>query len=139
MDEERPIPGIPVLDRQELPVRRDVHGRAVAPSRIPETRPTPLGDWFIYLSVGVLACGIVAITALEFGTPLAAPLVKLPVLVGGALLLVVTLDAIVRIWRSARAWLPVDRDRGRFRYVWVATLVAALITLLAVMAIVAAA
>jgi len=139
MDDERHIPGMPALDRQEVPLRRDVRGRPVVPSRIPETHPTPLGDWFIYLSVGVLGCGIIAITALEFGTPLGAPIVKLPVLIGGALLVAVTLDSIVRIRRSARAWLPVDRDRGRFRYLWVATLVVALVVLVAVMAVVLAA
>lgn len=139
MEDERDIPGMPPLDRQDLPVRRDVSGRPLVPARIPETRPTPLGDWFIYLSVGVLVCGIVAITALEFGTPLGAPIVKVPVLVGGGLLLIVTVDAIVRIWRSARAWLPVDRGRGWFRYLWVATLVAALGALVSVMAVVLAA
>jgi hypothetical protein len=129
MDDERSLPGMPELHRQEVAVRRDAAGRPLVPSRIPETKPTPLQDAFIYLSVVVLICGIVAITALELGTPLGAPLVKVPTLVGGALLAVVTVDAIVRIWRSAWAWLPVDRGRGLFRFVWVAVLVLALVCL----------
>jgi hypothetical protein len=126
MDDERSLPGMPELHRQDVPVRRDAAGRPLVPSRIPETKPTPLQDAFIYLSVVVLICGIVAITALELGTPLGAPVVKVPALVGGALLAVVTLDAIVRIWRSAWAWLPVDRGRGLFRFVWVGVLALAL-------------
>ena len=126
MDDERSLSGMPELHRQEVPVRRDAAGKRLVPSRVPETKPTPLQDTFIYLSVVVLICGIVAITALELGTPLGAPLVKVPALVGGALLGVVTVDAIVRIWRSGWAWLPVDRGRGLFRFVWVAVLVLAL-------------
>ncbi len=92
------------------------------PQRVPETRPTLLGDWFIYLSIVVLVCGVIVITALELGQPLASPIVRLPLLVGGVVLLVVGADAIVRVWRSAWAWLPVDRGRGLFRFVWVAVL-----------------
>jgi len=139
MDDERYAPGMPVLDRQAHPIRLDASGRPLVPSRVPETRPTPLQDWFIYLSIGVLVCGIIAISALQFGTPLGAPIVKVPVLIGGALLVVVTVDAILRIWRSAIAWLPVDRGRGWFRFVWVATLVVSLLGLLTMMALVATA
>lgn len=139
MDDERFAPGMPALDRQAHPVRLDASGRPLVPSRVPETRPTPLRDWFIYLSIGVLVCGVIVITALQFGTSLGAPIVKIPTLIGGALLAVVTVDAIVRIWRSAIAWLPVDRGRGWFRFVWVATLVASLLALIGVMAFVAAA
>jgi hypothetical protein len=139
MDDDRYAPGMPVLDRQGHPVRLDASGRPLVPSRVPETRPTPLQDWFIYLSMGVLVCGLVAISALQFGTPLGAPIVRFPTLIGGALLVIVTLDAIVRIWRSAIAWLPVDRGRGWFRFVWVATLVASLVALIAMMALVLAA
>jgi len=92
-------------------------------------RPTPLRDAFIYLSIVVLVCGIVAITALELGARLDDPVVRIPVLIGSAVLAVVTLDAIIRIWRSALAWLPVDRARGAFRLVWVAVLVASLAVL----------
>ncbi len=96
---------------------------------MPETRPTPLQDSFIYFSIVVLVCGVIAISALELGANLADPVVRFPVIVGAAVLTVVTLDAIVRIWRSAWAWLPVDRGRGLFRFVWVAVLVASLVLL----------
>jgi hypothetical protein len=85
---------------------------------VPETHPPLLGDWFIYLSIVVLACGVVAITTLEFGQPLDALIVRLPLLVAGALLLLLAGDATMRVWRSAWAWLPVDRGRGLFRFVW---------------------
>ena len=122
MDDERSLPGVPQLHRQELPLRRDVQGRPVVPARVPETRPTPLQGVFIYLSIGVLVCGVVAISALELGTPMGSPLVRVPALLGGGLLALVSLDAMLRIWRSAWAWLPVDRPRGLFRFVWVAVL-----------------
>jgi hypothetical protein len=126
----------PVLDRQERAVRLDVHGRPLVPSRVPETRPTPLQGVFIYLSIVVLVCGVIAIMALELGTPASSPVVKLPVLIGGSLLIVVTLDAIVRIWRSAFAWLPVHRPTGLFRFVWVAVLAGALVVIVAAMLLV---
>ncbi|HUG46836.1 MAG TPA: hypothetical protein VMP67_00305 [Candidatus Limnocylindria bacterium] len=111
------------LDRQERPPER----RPI-PQRIPETRPPLLGDWFIYLSIVVLVCGVVAITALNLGQTLDAPLVRLPLLLAGGLLLVLAADATLRVWRSAWAWLPIDRGRGLFRFVWTAVL---LLTLLA--------
>jgi hypothetical protein len=37
-------------------------------------------------------------------------------------LLPVAADGAVRVWRSAWAWLPVDRNRGLFRFVWAAVL-----------------
>ncbi len=123
------LQGGPLLDRQERPVARDRNGRPLVPSRVPETRPTPLQDSFIYFSIVVLVCGVIAISALELGANLADPVVRFPVIVGAAVLTVVTLDAIVRIWRSAWAWLPVDRGRGLFRFVWVAVLVASLVLL----------
>jgi hypothetical protein len=55
--------------------------------------------------------------------------VRIPVLIGGVLLLVVTVDAMVRIWRSAWAWLPVDRSRGLFRFLWVGVLALSLAVL----------
>lgn len=110
------------LDRQEVRVRRDAKGRPLLPSRVPEIRPTPLQDVFIYLSIGVLISGIIAITALELGAPLSDPIVRIPVLVGGALLALVTVDAMVRIWRSAWVWLRVDRGRGLFRFLWAGVL-----------------
>ena len=48
----------------------------------------------------------------------AALLVKLCVLVAAPLLFVTTVDASVRIWRSAWAWMPVNRGRGLFRLAW---------------------
>lgn len=128
--------GGPALDRQQRPVRLDASGRPLVPQRVPETRPTPLQGAFIELSIVVLVCGVVAIVALELGTSLSSLLVKVPVLVGGAVLLAVTADALVRVWRSAFAWLPVDRGRGLFRFVWVAVLAAALAATLAAMLLV---
>jgi hypothetical protein len=104
-----------VLDRQP-----------VAPSasrtvdRIPETAPTPLQRHYINLSAIALVAGAIAITALETGSALGSPLVKLCVLVGAPLLVVANGDAVLRIWRSAWAWMPVDRGRGLFRLAWVA-------------------
>jgi hypothetical protein len=106
------------LDRQE----RAATTGPRRPQRIPETKPALLGDWFIYLSIVVLVCGVVGITALEFGQTLTAPLVRLPFLIAGVLLIVLAADATLRVWRSAWAWLPVDRGRGLFRFVWTAVL-----------------
>ena len=94
---------------------------------MPETRPALLGDWFIYLSVIVLICGVVAISAAEFGSSVSAPLVRFPALLGAALLVPIAADAALRTWRSAWAWLPVDRGRGLFRLVWAAVLAAVLL------------
>ncbi|MFI5255373.1 MAG: hypothetical protein ACHQ15_07950 [Candidatus Limnocylindrales bacterium] len=118
VDDERSFPGMPVLDRQDAPEGRDARGRRPAPSRVPETRPTPLQGAFIYLSVVGLICGTIAITALTFGTPMRDPVVRLPILIGALVLVLVTADAMLRIWRSAFAWLPIDRSRGLFRLVW---------------------
>jgi hypothetical protein len=127
VDDERSLPGMPVLDRQETPGRGAADRRS-APGRVPETRPTPLQGAFIYLSVVGLICGTVAISALNFGAQLRDPVVRFPVLLGGLLLVLVTADAAVRIWRSAFAWLPIDRSRGLFRFVW--CLIAALCVVL---------
>jgi hypothetical protein len=139
MDGDDVIGGGPALDRQERPVRLDVHGRPLVPSRVPETKPTPLQDGFIYVSIVVLVCGVIAIMALEWGTSASSLVVKVPVLIGGVALVAVTVDAILRIWRSAWAWLPVERGRGLFRFVWVAVLAAALLVTLAAMLLVMAA
>lgn len=128
--------GVPALDRQERPVRLDVRGRPIVPSRVPETAPTPLQGVFIYLSIGVLFSGVIAIMALELGTPMSSLWVKAPVLFGGTLLLAVTADAVVRIWRSAIAWLPVHRGTGIFRLVWTAVLVGAFVCITGAMIIV---
>ena len=117
---------MPVLDRQGAPAARRPTAslppslQGLPPRSVPEAAPTPLQPYYINLSVIVLICGAIAITALELGTPLSSPLVKLCVLVASPLLVVTTADAVVRIWRSARAWMPVDRAKGTFRLAWVA-------------------
>jgi hypothetical protein len=85
----------------------------------------------VLLSVPVLLAGAIAITALELGTPLGSPLVKLCILIGTPLLLITTADAVVRIWRSAWAWMPVDRGKGLFRLAWVAASLVGLAVLIA--------
>ncbi len=91
---------------------------------VPETRPTPLQPYYIHLSVVALLCGAVAITAAEFGASLHEPVVRFPVVVGGVLLALTMGDALLRIWRAAWAWMPVDRGKGLFRLSWVAAVVA---------------
>jgi hypothetical protein len=120
--EQDEVVGGPALDRQHRPVRLDATGRPLVPQRVPEVRPTPLTGSFIYLSVIVLVCGVIAIMALELGTPMSSPVVKVPVLVGGVLQLAVNADALVRVIRSARAWAPIDRGRAWARVVWAAVL-----------------
>ena len=134
MEDPRWEPGMPVLDRQAVPERTP--GRAPEnlppslrglPARsVPEIAPTPLQRHYINLSVVVLICGAVAITALNLGARLGDPLIKLCVVLAAPLLVVTTGDAIVRIWRSAWAWMPVDRGRGLFRLAWVAVSVVGL-------------
>jgi hypothetical protein len=129
MDDERWEPGMPVLERQAVrpsPLPPSLQG--LPPRSVAESAPTPLQPYYVYLSVVVLICGTIAITALELGSPLGSPLIKLCALIGLPLLIVTTADATVRIWRSAWAWLPVDRNRGLFRFAWVG---AALVGLLA--------
>jgi hypothetical protein len=135
MDRDELVGG-PALDRQERPPRLDGQGRPLVPQRVPEVRPTPLTDWFIYLSVVVLTCGVIAIMALELGTPMASPLVRIPVAIGGVLLLAVTADAFVRVARSARAWMPVDRGRAWSRIVWALVLAGSLVVVGAIVLIV---
>jgi len=128
---------MPVLDRQ--PVRPPVLPPGVQgppPRSVPETRPTPFQKLYVNLSVVVLVCGAVAITALELGVPLDHPLVKLCVLVGAPILLVTTVDAGLRIWRSAWAWMPVDRVKGLFRLCWIVVVIAGLVALVAATVIV---
>ena len=120
------LPGMPVLDRQARP---STTADARRPSRVPETRPTPLQDAFIYLSVVALFAGGLAISALELGARPSDPIVRLPLLVAAAMLALVGGDAALRIWRSAWAWLPVDRGHGLFRFVWLAALLASLAAL----------
>jgi hypothetical protein len=134
--EDDALDGLPKLDRQERPVLRDVHGRPLIPQRVPELAPTPLQGVFIYLSIVVLVCGVVAIMALELGTPMSSLVVKIPVLIGGSLLLLVTGDAVVRVWRSVAAWRPIDPGRAWFRVVWAVVLAASLVIVAALMLVV---
>ena len=126
MDDPRFEAGMPVLDRQAatLPGPSPVAGPSPAsegsPRSVPEARPTPLQKHYVLLSAPALVLGTVAITALEMGSALGSPLVKACVLVAAPLLAVANADAIVRIWRSAWAWMPVDVAKGRFRLAWVA-------------------
>ncbi len=113
MDDPRWEPGMPVLDRQAVPESRRV------PDRIPETAPTPLQPYYINLSAIALVAGAIAITAREMGAQLGSPLVKLCTVIAGPLLVVANGDAVLRIWRSAWAWMPIDRGRGLFRLAWV--------------------
>jgi hypothetical protein len=112
------------LDRQELP---PTDPRRKSPQRVPETKPAMLGDWFIYLSVVVLICGVVAITAFEFGSPLTSAFVRFPALIAAGLLVVLSADGGLRAWRSAWAWLPVDRPRALQRIVWAVVLAGVLV------------
>ena len=105
--------------------------QGLPPRSVPETAPTPLQRHYVLLSVPVLLLGAIGITALEVGVPLGSPLIKLCVLVAAPLLIVTTSDAVVRIWRSAWAWMPVDRTKGAFRLAWVVVSVVGLLALLA--------
>ena len=141
MDDERWEPGMPALDRQAVPPPTALPPslQGLPPRSVPEVAPTPLQKQYINLSVVVLICGAIAITALNLGARLGDPLIKLCVIVAAPLLVVTTADAIVRIWRSAWAWMNVDRGKGLFRLAWVAVslvglgglVVAAIVVLLA--------
>ena len=123
MDDERWEPGMPVLDRQATPRPASTLPpslQGLPPRSVPEVAPTPLQPYYINLSVIVLICGAIAISALELGAGLGSPLVKLCVIIAAPLLVITTADAVVRIWRSAWAWMPVDRTKGLFRLAWVA-------------------
>lgn len=128
--------GGPQLDRQERPLPVDAEGRPLIPQRVPEEHPTPLQGVFIYLSVVVLVCGVIAIVALELGAELSALIVKVPVLLGGTVLIVVSADALVRVWRSVDAWRSVDIGRARFRLVWTAVLAGTIVVVAAIMLVV---
>lgn len=120
-DDPRWEPGMPVLDRQGVPDAPAGAATTVRrPDRIPESAPTPLQRQYINLSALALVAGAVAITAVELGTPITSPLVKVCVLVAAPILVLTTGDAALRIWRSAWAWMPVDRGRGLFRLAWFA-------------------
>jgi hypothetical protein len=142
MNDERWEPGMPVLDRQPVQDREPAPAAspagglppslaALPPSlaalplrSVPETAPTPLQKHYVLLSAPALVAGAIAITSLEMGAGTDNLLVKLCVAVAAPLLLITTADATLRIWRSAWAWMPVDRGRGLFRLSWVVVSVA---------------
>jgi hypothetical protein len=113
MDDERWEPGMPVLDRQGINAGRHI-------DRAPETKPTPLQKHYINLSAVALVAGALGITALEAGSSLSSPIVKFCALVAIPIFIVTTADAALKFWRSAMAWLPIDRGRALFRLTWVA-------------------
>lgn len=141
MDDPRWEPGMPVLDRQAprptttLPPSL----QGLPPRSVPEAAPTPLQRHYVNLSVVALIAGAVAITALNAGLPLGSLLVKACVLVAAPILLLTTGDAAVRIWRSAWAWMPVNRGRGLFRLAWFATALLFLVLILTATVVVMAA
>jgi hypothetical protein len=140
MDDPRWEHGMPVLDRQPVPTPTLPPSlQGLPPRSVPETRPTPLQKHYINLSVIALIAGAVGITALEFGASLGSPLVKLCVLIAAPILFLTTADAGLRIWRSAWAWMRVDRGKGLFRLTWVAATIVllALIVLAAVVVLTA--
>ena len=114
---------MPVLDRQpvtqpRVPSSLPPSLQGLPPRSVPEIAPTPLQKHFVLLSAPALIAGAIGITALELGAGFGNPLVKLCVLIAAPLLFITTADATVRIWRSAWAWMPVDRNRGLFRLAW---------------------
>jgi hypothetical protein len=118
------------------PVPESLRGQA--PRSVPETRPTPLQKHYVLLSAPALVLGAIAITALELGAGFDSPVVRICVLLAAPLLLLTTADATLRIWRSAWAWMPVDRGRGLFRLAWVlAALVFLALIVLAVILVLA--
>jgi hypothetical protein len=137
MDDERWESGMPPLDRQAVRTSTLPPSlQGLPPRSVPETAPTPLQRHYVLLSVPVLLLGAIAITALELGAPLGSPLVKLCVVIAAPLLVVTTADATVRIWRSAWAWMPVDRGKGLFRLAWVVATLVGLAGLIAAAAVV---
>jgi hypothetical protein len=134
VEDERHERGMPILDRQAVrgpglppgvePPRPGVGSLPpsvanLPPRSVPEMQPTPLQRHYILISAPALVLGAIAITALEVGIPLDSVLIKGCVLIGVPLLAIANADAIVRIWRSAWAWMPVDRANGLFRLAWV--------------------
>lgn len=122
-------PVAPVAPEHRAPGPLPPSLAALPPRSVPEAAPTPLQRHYINLSVIVLIAGAIAITALELGTPLGSPLIKLCLIIAAPLLVLTTADAILRIWRSAWAWMPVDRGKGLFRIAWVAVSVVGLAAL----------
>ncbi len=123
---------MPALDRQAAPTPSLPPSlQGLPPRSVPEVAPTPLQRHYVMLSVIVLICGAIAITVLELGVPIGSPLVKVCVAIALPLLVITTADAVLRIWRSAWAWMPIDRSKGLFRLAWVAVSVIGLAALVA--------
>ena len=112
---------MPQMERQGSPVAELATDSVPTPRSVAEIAPTPLQAQYINLSAVALVAGAIAITALETGSTLASPLVKVCILVGAPILIVTTADASLRIWRSAWAWMPINRNRGMFRLAWLVT------------------
>ena len=123
----RPVPAAPPIRPGEDHLPPSLRGLPVR--SVPETKPTPLQKHFVLISAPALILGAIAITALELGARLGDPLVKLCVLIAAPLLVITTADAVLRIWRSAWAWMPVDRGKAWFRLAWVAVSVIGLTAL----------
>jgi hypothetical protein len=113
VDDERWEEGMPALDRQGINAGRPI-------DRVPETKPTPLQKHYINLSAVALVAGALGITALEAGSTLSSPIVKFCALIAIPIFIATTADAGLKFWRSAKAWLPIDRGRALFRLTWVA-------------------
>jgi hypothetical protein len=110
---------MPVLERQEPPAPSLPPSLAGLPPRsVPETEPTPLQRHYVLLSVVAFFAGAIGITALEAGVSPRSLVVKLCALIAAPIIVVTTFDAALRIWRSAWAWMPVNRGRGLFRLSW---------------------
>ena len=135
-DHDDLAPGGPALERQERPQRLDVQGRPLVPSRVPEEQPTPLRDTFIYLSLVALVCGVIAIMALELGTPFSSWLVQAcPSSSAVRCLLAVTAGRDrAHLAFGARLAAGPSAARARFRMVWLVVLVMAAVAIVAVMA-----
>jgi hypothetical protein len=103
---------MPVLDRQGVGANKRL-------DRIPETKPTPLQRHYINLSAIALVAGALGITAVEAGTPISSPIVKLCTLIAAPIFVVTTADAALKFYRSAWAWMPLNPPRGLFRLSWV--------------------
>jgi hypothetical protein len=119
MDDQRWEPGMPVLDRQASPSPNLPPSLAGLPPRsVPESARTPLQRHYVLLSVVAFLAGAIGITALEAGVGPGSLLVKVCAIVAAPIIVVTTLDAALRIWRSAWAWMPVNKGRGLFRLSW---------------------
>jgi hypothetical protein len=130
---------MPVLDRQAAPRPSLPPSLAGLPPRsVPETEPTPLQRHYVVLSVVAFLAGAVGITALEAGASPGNPLVKLCALIAAPIIVVTTVDAALRIWRSAWAWMPVNRGRAVFRLSWLVAAATFIVATLAVATVILA-